>query len=184
MICLAGAILLLSFVSSLNHKNLNQSLKEVEFELPVSLIGPPARLKIPKINIDTLVEYVGLTSEGAMDTPESPNNVAWFDLGPRPGEIGSATISGHFGWKNGKPSIFDNLHKLQKGDEIYIEDEKGETITFIVTKLQIYDLTENASEVFVSNDGASHLNLITCEGSWDKVKKTYSNRLIVFSDKK
>lgn len=62
------------------------------------LLASPVRLKIPKINIDAAIESVGLTPEGAMDVPKSHTNVAWFNLGPRPGEQGSAVINGHFGW--------------------------------------------------------------------------------------
>src|ERR1035437_8837175 len=47
----------------------------------------PVRLKIPKIKADAIVEYVGLTPEGRMDVPKGPAEVAWYKLGPRPGEI-------------------------------------------------------------------------------------------------
>jgi len=67
---------------------------------------------IPSINIDAAIEYVGLTSNGAMAVPKGPNDVGWFELGPRPGDIGSAVIAGHDGWKDGIPAVFDNLSKL------------------------------------------------------------------------
>lgn len=149
-----------------------------------SSIGLPVRLKIPNINVDASVEYVGLAPDGAMDVPKERADVAWFKLGSRPGENGSAVIAGHYGWKNGKASIFDNLHKLRKGDKLYIEDEKGVIISFVVRESRRYDPGEDASDVFGSpDDGKSHLNLITCEGVWDKVSKTYSKRLVVFTDK-
>jgi len=47
--------------------------------------------------------------------PEGPTDVAWFDLGPRPGEAGSAVIAGHEGWRDGIVAAFDDLHELQKG---------------------------------------------------------------------
>ncbi len=52
--------------------------------------------------------------------------------------------------------------------------------TFVVVKKQIFD-SGYADEVFSRNDGA-YLNLITCDGLWDGVKKSYSKRLVVFSD--
>ena len=119
-----------------------------------------------------------------MDVPKERANVAWFNLGPRPGENGSAVIAGHYGrWKNGKGSVFDNLHKLRKGDKIYVEDENGVIITFVVRESRRYDPNASVGDVFGSNDGKAHLNLITCEGVWDKVSKTYSKRLVVFTDK-
>ena len=145
--------------------------------------GLPVRLKIPSINIDAPVEYAGLTPDGAMDVPKERANVAWFNLGPRPGENGSAVVAGHYGWKNGKSSAFDNLYKLRKGDKLYIEDDKGAIVSFVVRESRRYDPNADASDVFGSSDGKSHLNLITCEGVWDKVSKTYSKRLVVFTDK-
>ena len=120
-----------------------------------------------------------------MDVPKGKSNVGWFQLGPRPGEIGSAVIDGHYGvWKNGKVSVFNNLHKLRKGDTLSIKDEKGAIITFIVRESRIYSQYEDASDVFDSNDGKAHLNLITCQGAWNKVNKNYLNRLVVFTDRK
>lgn len=144
--------------------------------------GLPVRLKIPSIDIDSVTEQVGLTSQGAMDVPKNQDNVAWFNAGPRPGENGSAVIAGHFGWKNGKSSAFDDLYKLRKGDKLYIKDEKGQVVVFVVRESRSYDANADASDVFSSSDGKAHLNLITCEGVWDKDRKSYSKRLVVFAD--
>lgn len=142
------------------------------------------RLKIPKINVDAGVESVGLTADGSMDAPKGATNVALFDRGPRPGETGSAVITGHYGlWENGKDSVFDKLHTLKKGDILYIEEDGGTTVSFIVRELRTYGEHEDATEVFASDDGKAHLNLITCAGTWDKITGTYSQRLVVFTDK-
>lgn len=149
----------------------------------LSRSGLPVRLKIPEISVDATVEYVGLTADGLMDVPKSPADVAWLNLGPRPGENGSAVIAGHYGiWKNGEGSVFDNLKKLSKGGKLYVEDDQGTTTTFVVRESRSYNPEEDASDVFSSSDRKSHLNLITCE-SWDKVSESYSKRLVVFADK-
>lgn len=145
--------------------------------------GLPVRLTIPKINVATTIESVGLTKEGEMGVPKFIENVAWFELGSRPGEIGNAVIGGHYGWKNNKVSAFDELHTLQKGDMVLIEDDKGKTILFVVREVKKYEWKSDSDDVFISSDGKSHLNLITCEGTWNKVDKSYSNRLVVFTDK-
>lgn len=152
--------------------------------VPIQIIAElPSRLIIPKIHINAFVEYLGLTPTGAMDVPAGPDDVAWFDLGPRPGSTGSAVIAGHEGWKDNIPAVFDNLYKLQKGDEISVIDAKGATTTFVVTKLQIFGENANSAPVFDSDDNGIHLNLITCEGIWNAVTKNYSGRLVVFTDK-
>ena len=118
-----------------------------------------------------------------MGAPVGPNETGWFKLGPRPGEVGSAVIDGHSGWKNDIPAVFDNLSQLHKGDKIYVEDEKGILTTFVVREIRIYDPKADATEVFSSHDGKAYLNLITCAGTWDNVKKSSSERLVVFADK-
>lgn len=152
-------------------------LKETNFEAPI-------RLRIPSINVNAPIQYVSITSNGSMDVPKGPGDVAWFRLGPRPGENGSAVMAGHYGgWKNGAQSVFNDLDKLKEGDKLYVEDEKGAIIIFVVRELRTYDHKADASEVFSSSDGKAHLNLITCEGVWISSQKTYSNRLVVFTDK-
>lgn len=146
--------------------------------------GVPVRLKIPRINIDAAIESVGLTSQGAVDVPRGSVNTAWYNLGPRPGENGSAVITGHYGvWKNGTPTVFNNLSKLRPGDKIYVRDKKGITFTFIVREIKKYNPRADASDVFISSDGEAHLNLITCLGAWNKASKSYPKRLVIFADK-
>lgn len=144
--------------------------------------GFPAHIKIPVINVDASIEQVGLTEEKNIDVPDGPTNTAWYNLGPRPGEIGNSVIVGHFGWKENKPAVFDNLSKLKKGNKIYVEDDQGITKTFVVREIKTYDPKANVSDVFNSSDNKAHLNLITCEGIWNTKNKSYSERLVVFSD--
>ncbi len=145
--------------------------------------GLPVRLKIPKIGVDAAVDRVGLTSQGDLDVPDGPDNTGWYESGPRPGETGSSVIDGHFGYRNNIPAVFDNLHKLVKGDVLYIEDEEGKTITFVVSGSRTYSPKDDATAVFRSSDGKAHLNLVTCQGDWNQNQRSYTARLVVFADK-
>lgn len=185
---LVGAIIVIaSFILAYKiqkpEQNNTKSIFTQEQE-QINSVGLPVRLKIPTIEVDATVEQVGLTPGGAMDTPKGPDNVGWFNLGTRPGDEGSAVMAGHYGtWKNGKGSVFDNLHKLNKGDKIYIEDDKGATVAFVVRESRNYEPKADAVDVFSSDDEKAHLNLITCEGIWDKDSKSYSQRLVIFTDR-
>ncbi len=152
-------------------------------DLDTDQVDLPTHIKIPSIDIDAPFEYVGLTPEGAMDIPKSYANVGWFNLGPKPGENGSAVIAGHYSLIDNKPAVFDNLHKLKTDDKIYIEDEKGRNIIFVVRKIEIYDKDGDSSAIFSSNDKKAHLNLITCNGVWNNAENTFSKRLVVFTEK-
>lgn len=180
------AVLLLNFIPKNSTQGSSVSLIEnvaAFSEQEQARSGLPLRLKIPSIKVDAPFEYVGLDSDGVMDVPKDPAEVGWFNLGPRPGENGSAVIAGHYGWKNNIPAVFDNLHKLRVGDKIIVEDEKGVTTTFVVREMRTYGKDEIVPNVFNSSDGKAHLNLITCTGTWNKAEKTYSERLVVFTDK-
>lgn len=149
---------------------------------PTATYLPPLRLEIASLAVDALVVAVGLTPDDEMDIEEDIAKTAWYKFGPKPGEKGSAVIAGHYGWKNGQESVFTHLHSLRQGDTVSVHDEKGVSLTFIVREIRKYDADADATEVFRSTDGKAHLNLITCDGSWNSSRQTYSDRLVVFTD--
>jgi len=147
------------------------------------ILGIPVKLKIPSIKVISNIDSVGLTLDGAMDSPVGPSNTGWYKLGTVPGEIGSAVIDGHSGFKGGVAAVFDNLYKIKVGGKVYVTNDKGITTTFTVRKISKYDPTADATKVFTSTDGKAHLNLITCTGTWNSTLKSHNSRLIVFTDK-
>jgi nanoRNase/pAp phosphatase (c-di-AMP/oligoRNAs hydrolase)/sortase (surface protein transpeptidase) len=144
-------------------------------------ISLPKKLEIPKLKVSANIENVGLTADNNMDIPKNDWNVGWFNLGPKPGETGSAVIAGHLDGQTGKPAIFWNLNQLQNGDYIFIIGDDGSKRRFRVIGLEQYD-TKNAplEKIFGAQDGA-YLNLITCDGIWDKQEHNYDKRLVVFT---
>jgi len=144
--------------------------------------GLPVRLKIPIIGVDSVIEDALITPDGRMDVPSGSVNVAWFALGPKPGKVGSAVIGGHFGIRDGVPFVFYKLDNLKVGDRIYIIDDKDNTLTFVVRSIILFDRNADATTVFTSDDGLAHLNLITCEGIWNRVNDSYPERRVVFTD--
>lgn len=145
--------------------------------------GVPVRLKIASIDLDAPIEQVGLTADGLMDVPKHPFNTGWYELGPRPGEMGSAAIAGHVDWIDGSAAVFADLNKVQVGDRVTVEDNTGAVVSFLVRDIRTYDAGADAADVFISDDGKAHLNIITCHGAWDKGSQQYSKRLVVFTDK-
>lgn len=148
------------------------------------LAGRPVTISIPRLAVEAPVDPMGVMSNGDMEAPDGAVRTGWYKLGPNPGNAGSAVIAGHFGrWKNGEASVFDNLHTLQAGDKVVVHDDTGAIITFKVREMRVFGRDDNAETIFTSNDGKAHLNLITCQGTWEAAKKTYSDRLVVFTDK-
>jgi LPXTG-site transpeptidase (sortase) family protein len=161
----------------------NENLKNQKILAEQIRMNLPTSFKIPSINIISKFEYVGINRYSEMDVPKGPADVAWYNMGPIPGAIGSSVVAGHSGWKNGIPAVFDNLYKIKVGDKIYIENANGQVVTFVVKKIRNYKPDADAYNIFNSNDGIAHLNLITCTGDWDKINKLHSERLVVFADK-
>jgi len=186
---LAGILLCVFFVALVTTKTSSHSgssalaltptsvSKKISYDLPI-------RLTIPSIGVDAAIESVGLTDGGELGVPIGPLNAGWYKAGPRPGELGNSVIDGHFGfWKDGTATVFNELPKVKKGDKLIIKDKTGQTVTFIVSGFGIYDPAQDSTSIFKAGDRQAHLNLITCNGIWIPSQKTYSNRLIVFSDK-
>lgn len=142
----------------------------------------PIQLKIGSIGVETVVVPMGLAADGNMAIDEDPKKVAWYKLGPKPGEEGSAVIAGHYGWLNGVPSVFNDVNKLVKGDKISTIGEDGRELVFVVTRTALYAPDQDATDVFRSDDGKAHLNLITCQGTWDGSVNSYSERFVVFTE--
>lgn len=181
-----GLYLLLNPFRPDNRQSLNvpHVAAEVKLQTPAEdAPGLPVRLRIPKIKVDAALDYVRLVAGGDLAAPDGPETAAWYFSGPRPGEEGSSVISGHFGYKDNIPGVFDNLHKLRKGDNIYVEDDRGRTVAFVVSGFETYDPNDDAADVFSSDDGRAHLNLITCKGDWIPARNSYSQRLVVFTEK-
>jgi len=144
-------------------------------------VGLPTKLEIPIINISADILQMGLTEAGDMEAPIKGADTGWYKYGPNPGNEGSAVIAGHVGVT--EPNVFTNLSKLQVGDQVFVTDNTGLVITFIVRRTQVYDPAQQQhDEVFKSSSG-THLNLVTCAGDWDEQKQRYSDRLVVFTER-
>lgn len=142
----------------------------------------PVELSIESIGVKAPVELVGFLN-GAMGVPSVAENAGWYEFGTTPGEIGSAVFDGHVNWKNSPDAVFTNLKNIQVGDTVTVSMSDGNIISFIVTEIKSYPLYSDATEVFSSNDGLAHLNLITCDGVWNSIIRSHESRLVVFTTK-
>ncbi|MBX3016164.1 MAG: class F sortase [Caldilineaceae bacterium] len=143
-------------------------------------IAPPARLQIPRIGLDAPIETVGQTPDGAMELPPNPDHVAWYQPGVAPGEQGNAVISGHLDDPYG-PAVFWRLHELTVGDQMMVVDTAGITRTFTVIGAESYPSDQAPLDQIFGFDLERDLNLITCDGSWDRRAKRYSERRVIYT---
>jgi len=149
------------------------------------LAGLPVRLEIPAIGVDAVVEHVGRLPGGQMDVPKVPDNVAWFVESPRPGQesTNASIVSGHLDSPIG-PAVFYKLRTLVLGDEMVVTYENGDRYVFTVVEKERY-YYDNPPYQKLYGDGESvgrSLNLITCDGAWDRGQANYQQRLVVYSE--
>lgn len=144
-------------------------------EAPVQL---PKRIAIPAIGVDAAFEYVALTAEGAMDVPKDPDKVAWYRLGPRPGEQGNAVVAGHVDW-GGKTAVFWKLGDLKPGDVVELVAADERRYQFIVQWQRWYDADKAPIAQLFAQGNSAELTMITCGGVFDHKTRQYLSRLVV-----
>jgi len=148
---------------------------------PIPTAGVPLQIRIPALDLETEIEMVAKDSQGRMDVPKDVYQAGWYEPGARPGETGQAVIDGHINTPSLQPSIFYNLHKLEKDDRIFITDSKDTQWEFKVNSVVVYDNSDFPIQTVFGNKPGRHLNLITCSGSWDSIASEFTQRTVVFS---
>lgn len=142
----------------------------------------PTKIKIPAINVNTTVIQKGLVKKGPyknhMATPDNAVQVAWFKLGPEPGQRGSAIIAGHVDTYKG-PGVFFNLKDLKNGDLVYLTGKNGKTLTFKVFAKQAYPRKSAPVYKVFGYTPARVIRLLTCTGTFDYKADTHNERLVV-----
>lgn len=144
----------------------------------------PTRLVIPRLDVDAVVQYVGLDKNGSgeMAVPSNFSDVGWYTHGVRPGMKGSAVITGHLNGESVAEAVFYDLHTLVVGDEVVVMSADRIEDIFRVVRIETYPYNAPTEEVFVSNDGKARLNLITCGGEWLSDEQVYDTRTVVFTE--
>lgn len=142
----------------------------------------PETFAIPKLGITAPIESLGLDATGKMDVPKNADNVAWYNLGHHIGSNGSAVIAGHYDKVTGAPAVFYNLSKLTPGDTITVSLSDGKAYTYKVLMSKTYDHDKVPLKEIFDTQGKALLNLITCEGVFNKNTNLYSKRLVVYTE--
>jgi sortase A len=161
-----------------------KGVQDSEVDIRTASFDQPRILRVSSLNIEATIESVGLDEKRSMDVPKAWENVAWYNLGYRPGEIGNAVIAGHFDAPDGGPAVFYKLKDLQPGQEIIVTDQNDNELTFIITESKTYDFDSFPIKTVFGESETPRLNLITCEGIFNREEKNYSQRTVVFSELK
>jgi hypothetical protein len=142
----------------------------------------PTRISIPKIRVASSLDRLGRAPDGTVEVPgpdrwEVPG---WYELGPRPGDLGSAVILGHVDSTRG-PAVFFRLRELRAGDEIEVMRADGSSVRFVVQRTEQYDKQRFPTDDVYYPTLTSALRLVTCGGEFDYTTRRYRSNIIVFA---
>jgi LPXTG-site transpeptidase (sortase) family protein len=140
--------------------------------------GYAVRLAIPAIGLDTEVRQAGVTQNqsGEWEWETLPFVAAHYgDLTSLIGAPGNAVISGHVVTLN-EGNVFRSLYKVDLGSEIQVWDHRDQLHSFHVVQVKLVPPSDISALEPTPNPT---LTLITCGGTFDPVRREFSDRLVV-----
>ncbi|MFJ9945499.1 class F sortase [Streptomyces erythrochromogenes] len=164
------------------HVNATASSTSVT-SLPALAPAVPDRVTIPAIGVDAPLDAVGLDDRGVMREPDfaKPDDAAWYDQGPTPGEAGAAAIVGHMDTPQAPRAVFFRLGELAKDARIQVHRDDGTTAVFAVDRIETFKKDAFPTDkVYGDTDGRPELRLITCGGNLTQ-DRHWDSDVVVFA---
>jgi sortase (surface protein transpeptidase) len=147
----------------------------------VVLSAPPARLRIPAVNVDaTRFVDLDLNADGTLQVPADGHTVGWYTRSPAPGRPGPAVLAAHVDWNHQK-GVFYDLHALRVGDRITVDRSDQSTGTFQVSRVAQYPKNSFPSAEVYGDVPGPELRLITCGGEIDRRARSYRDNIVVYA---
>jgi hypothetical protein len=140
----------------------------------------PIALSIPAIGLQVSLSTLGLNSDGTIQVPTDIQQPGWFDLGPSPGQVGSAVILGHVDSYLG-PAVFFRLPTLVTGDQVDVSLADGVVADFVVDTVVMYPKNQFPTSLVYASHGYQALQLITCGGTFDPQTGHYLSNEVVYT---
>ncbi|MEU2515728.1 class F sortase [Streptomyces syringium] len=142
----------------------------------------PKELIIKNRGLQAPIEGHGLDQAGGVEPPpyERPNAVAWYMDGPQPGSPGAAVLVGHVDTPQTRAVFFD-LSTLKRGETVKVSRTDGSTAEFTVEDVAVVENDRfDAAKVYEPREkDRAELRLITCGGTYDREKRTYTANVVV-----
>jgi hypothetical protein len=140
----------------------------------------PVTLRIPALGMVVPIGLLGLQADGTVEVPSNTTQPGWFDLGPTPGQLGSAVLLGHVDSYLGE-GVFFELRTLAAGDQVDVDLADGDTAQFTVNTVLQYPKQGFPAQRVYGSHGSSALQLVTCGGVFDHQTGSYLSNIVVFT---
>jgi LPXTG-site transpeptidase (sortase) family protein len=149
--------------------------------LPTPDGAPIAALAIPKFDVDAPVVVRSVDSVGAMQTPDGPTDVAWYDFSAKPGFGSNAVFAAHVDYHNYGPAVFWHLKDLEFGDVIEVRLDDGAVYAYEVVSVEQLPVEDIDIDKIVGRTPREVITLITCGGDWNGHE--YTSRVVVRAER-
>jgi sortase (surface protein transpeptidase) len=144
------------------------------------VVADPVRVRIAAIGVDADLTTIGVDDAGALVPPDDYSRAGWFAAGPAPGAVGPAVLAGHVDDRTG-PAVFFRLEELEPGDRVVVTGSDGQAVEFAVTRVAAYPKTDFATAEVYGPTTGPELRLITCGGSFDRTRRSYTDNVVVYA---
>lgn len=155
-------------------------------EAHITAESEPRYVMIPSLDAATKTRIfpVGVNDQNMIAMPKNIHDAAWYKKSMVPGSGYGAVLLNAHSIGIGKNGVFAELKKLKAGDEITIENGKGNSFTYSVVENQIVSLEEaNRSGMKTmmqsAEPGKEGLNLMTNAGKWIPRLQVFDQRVMV-----
>jgi len=132
--------------------------------------GAVARLRIPRFEVDSAIEEIGILPNNQLDVPKDPLNTGWYYIYDRPGFGGNALFAAHVDYWPNIIGPFNKLWQLDPDDQVVVVMENGLEYTYRVISKQRYPVSEIPMGDLIAAPGKppgkEWITLITCGGEF------------------
>lgn len=142
-------------------------------------VAEPVGLDIGGIGVHVgRISKLTLDSQGGLEIPADAATVGWYPLGPAPGEVGPAILTGHVNY-DGTAGVFARLHELKPGSRVTVPRADGTTAEFTVFAVDEYPKDAFPTAAVYGDTTEPVLRLITCGGDLDASAHSYRDNIVV-----
>jgi len=140
---------------------------------------PPARLRIPSVDLSAPVKPTGVRKDGLMQIPDDGDRVGWYRYGAAPQSgSGSVVLAGHVDTDEGL-GVMAALADVKKGARVDVELADGTVARYTVIGRRTVSKKMLPADTIFERGGPERLTLITCGGPWRSEQDSYRDNVVV-----
>ncbi|WP_350279389.1 DUF4142 domain-containing protein [Kribbella sp. HUAS MG21] len=139
---------------------------------------PPVKLVLPGF-LEATVTPVATAHDGQLQVPRSKADVGWWAAGAAPGAAGGTVLlAGHVDTARGR-GVFAALSEVPVGTRVAVTDGDGDDHWYRIVARRTYNQDALPADLF-RGAAKPRLALVTCTGSYDRLKQRYSQNLVLY----